>query len=92
MRPSKKIKKELAIYKYNDKLKECFKKQEAKETKEKVSQAIKNILDERKIPKIENLRRELDFERSKNREAILCINQLRQEIARLKMVINALNY
>ena len=92
MKRNKKEQKELALIIYTDKLKECFKEAKIKEQKQEIGKALKEILDERKIPQINQLRSELDFERSKNRKALLCINQLRSEIARLKLVINALNY
>lgn len=62
------------------------------EIKTNVASEINKILDERKIPKISELRTHLDLERSKNRTLILENQLLKQEIMRLKLALQSITY
>lgn len=62
------------------------------EIKANVASEINKILDERKIPKISELRTHLDLERSKNRTLILENQLLKQEIMRLKLALQSITY
>lgn len=62
------------------------------EIKANVASEINKILDERKIPKISELRTLLDLERSKNRTLILENQLLKQEIMRLKLALQSITY
>lgn len=62
------------------------------EIKANVASEINKILDERRIPKISELRTHLDLERSKNRTLILENQLLKQEIMRLKLALQSITY
>ena len=62
------------------------------EIKKNVASEINKILDERKIPKINELRTHLDLERSKNRTLIIENQLLKQEILRLKLALQSITY
>lgn len=62
------------------------------EIKANVASEINKILDERKIPKISELRTHLDLERSKNRTLTIENQLLKQEIMRLKLALQSITY
>ena len=62
------------------------------EIKANVASEINKILDERKIPKISELRTLLDLERSKNRTLTIENQILKQEIMRLKLALQSITY
>ena len=62
------------------------------EIKANVASEINKILDERKIPKISELRTLLDLERSKNRTLVLENQLLKQEVMRLKLALQSITY
>ena len=62
------------------------------EIKANVASEINKILDERKIPKISELRIHLDLERSKNRTLTLENQLLKQEIMRLKLALQSITH
>lgn len=62
------------------------------EIKANVASEINKILDERKIPKISELRTLLDLERSKNRTLTIENQLLKQEIMRLKLALQSITY
>ena len=62
------------------------------EIKANVASEINKILDERKIPKISELRTHLDLERSKNRTLTIENQLLKQETMRLRLALQSITY
>ena len=62
------------------------------EIKANVASEINKILDERKIPKISELRTLLDLKKKKNRTLTIENQLLKQEIMRLKLALQSITY